>query len=117
VPSVSPWMVADAAARQLAEVAGKFEPGSDEHAFARVLADLAVVVRDCAERVGLRAEGVTHPLEVGKTYTLTVEVQATVRDNCTDGSAYELELERRNFMSGRTVSVDADEIVGASDER
>lgn len=109
----SHWETADNLARSFAEAAGEGRPAPTTVLYTQ-LAQLAVILRDTAERVGLRAEGVDHPLEIGKTYELTLRVQATVVDKSDGhGLSYELKLEDRDFYDGRSVCVDADEITGA----
>lgn len=111
--SKSHWEIADEIARDLMLMAGQAEEGNGQELLTK-LAGLAIVVRDTAERVGLRAEGVDHPLEAGQTYTLTLEVEVTVSEvHDSHGLSYEIDLERRDFLDGRTVSVDADEIKSA----
>lgn len=104
------WQIADEISRSAAMVAGI---GGDHAPLWGLLSDLAVVVRDCAERVGLRAEtGECEELEEGAEYELTLRVRARVVSvHHGHGKAYQLELERRDYYDGqRTVSVDHDEL-------
>lgn len=115
--SKSHWMIADEAARYFAERRGEALANGEPETMAMMqgLTQLAVVVRDTAERVGLRAEGVEiPPLEVGQEYELLLRVRARVVDvSDGHGVCYELQLEQRDFYSGRTVSVDHNEVSGA----
>jgi hypothetical protein len=59
------------------------------------------------------------PVTVGGVYDLMMQVRATVTDALLDEETgalqtVEIELERRTFLGGRTVSVDVDEIQLAS---
>lgn len=112
--SKSLWQKADELARKARSV-------SDVEA-ADTLEELAVVVRDLCERIGLRNEGIDHPLLEGVVYEVTLKIRCHVIDHDVEKNdaknpdavtnvAYELKLEDRNFLGGRTVSIDADEIV------
>ncbi len=114
------WQRAD----ELARTASSIGQGQPDARVAAMVADLAVLVRDFAERAGMRNEGIDHPLLHGTTYELTVKVRASITDIQVDrdddkdpervtGLAYEIEAEHRNFLGGRVFAVDADEIVDA----
>lgn len=72
-----------------------------------LLAELAEVV---AEQLGSPAAPAA--LEEGEDYELMIRVRATVVE-ASDG-AYRLELDARQFMGGRGVTVDAEEIARAT---
>lgn len=108
--SKSLWQRADELADQFHDV----WMGPQSSHLAQLGEELAKVVKDLAERVGLREEAV-EPLVPGQKYTLLLRVEATcVERGDGHGLAYELELERRDFYTGRTVSVDHDEILEAA---
>lgn len=75
-----------------------------------LIRELAGIVKELAERVGLGEERATEQMKVGEEYEVLIRVRATCTDTDDDGSV-ELTLEPRNHQAGRVVQLDHDEIV------
>lgn len=116
---MSPWERADkvmAQAIAAAAIHHQADIAPMAHAF-ELIGELAKLTRDHIERTGLREEVLetVAPLVEGQEYELTIKVKARVMEvEGSQGQSYELWLETRDFMSGRRICIDHDEIAAAS---
>lgn len=83
--------------------------------FAPPLSYVAALVGQLAQIIaGQLAEDVPR-LQAGDEVELTLRVRATVVEvHDVDGLCYQVDLEQRDYVAGRTVSIDHDEILSAT---
>lgn len=80
------------------------------------ISQMASELADLYERLGLRQESqeLTERLIQGQEYLVTLRLRVRVADvSSSHGLCYQLDLETRDFMGQRCLSLDANEIVGA----
>ena len=103
------------AARVLAEAERVYSMVDEDQisnaTLARLISDLARAVRDSLEE---STEAMPVELEENRTYELVLRVRATVVDSL-NNAQFQLQLDRRDYLAGREVYVDLDEVVSAEE--